>query len=72
MKRREFLGTLIATGGILSNAASRISARDFLENSVTAEPQIKRVLIVFKCHFDAGFIDTQAAVVRRYFDEYFP
>jgi hypothetical protein len=27
---------------------------------------------MFKCHFDAGFIDTQAAVVRRYFKEYFP
>ena len=27
---------------------------------------------MFKCHFDAGFIDTQAAVVRRYFSQYFP
>ncbi len=27
---------------------------------------------MFKCHFDAGFIDTQAAVVRRYFTEFFP
>src|SRR6202000_2706449 len=35
-------------------------------------PEIKRVLIVFKCHFDAGFIDTQANVVHRYFNEFFP
>jgi hypothetical protein len=27
---------------------------------------------MFKCHFDAGFIDTQTAVVHRYFAEYFP
>ena len=35
-------------------------------------PDVKRVLVMFKCHFDAGFIDTRAAVVRRYFSEYFP
>ncbi|MGH9543587.1 MAG: DUF5054 domain-containing protein [Terriglobales bacterium] len=33
---------------------------------------MKRVLTMFKCHFDAGFIDTQAAVVHRYFTQYFP
>ncbi|GGA53630.1 hypothetical protein GCM10011507_00950 [Edaphobacter acidisoli] len=27
---------------------------------------------MFKCHFDAGFINTQAAVVNKYFTEYFP
>jgi len=27
---------------------------------------------MFKCHFDAGFIDTQKAVVERYFTQYFP
>src|ERR1035441_2796783 len=27
---------------------------------------------MFKCHFDAGFIDTQTNVVHRYFNEYFP
>jgi len=36
------------------------------------DPGVKRVLVMFKCHFDAGFIDTQAAVVHRYFTEYFP
>ncbi|HVT96218.1 MAG TPA: DUF5054 domain-containing protein, partial [Acidobacteriaceae bacterium] len=25
-----------------------------------------------KCHFDAGFIDTQTAVVHKYFSQYFP
>src|SRR5256885_4679316 len=27
---------------------------------------------MFKCHFDAGFVDTQTAVVHKYFKEYFP
>jgi hypothetical protein len=33
---------------------------------------VKRVLVMFKCHFDAGFIDTQTAVVQKYFTVYFP
>ena len=36
------------------------------------DPDVKRVLVMFKCHFDAGFIDTQANVVSWYFDKYFP
>src|SRR4029077_4512276 len=36
------------------------------------DPGEKRVLVMFKCHFDAGFVDTQAAIVHRYFKEYFP
>ena len=27
---------------------------------------------MFKCHFDAGFVDTQTAVVHKYFSQYFP
>lgn len=33
---------------------------------------MKRVLVIFKCHFDAGFGDTQKAIVHRYFAEFFP
>ena len=33
---------------------------------------MKRVLVMFKCHFDAGFVDTQATVVHKYFRDYFP
>jgi hypothetical protein len=36
------------------------------------EPDVRRVLAMFKCHFDAGFIDTQAHIVGLYFREYFP
>jgi len=38
----------------------------------TASSQVKRVLAIFKCHLDVGFTDTQANVMREYFDEYFP
>ena len=31
------------------------------------DPSVKRVLVMFKCHFDAGFIDTQYNVVHKYF-----
>jgi hypothetical protein len=27
---------------------------------------------MFKCHLDVGFVDTQAAIIRKYYDEYFP
>src|SRR2546421_1108699 len=36
------------------------------------DPGVKRVLVMFKCHFDAGFVDTQTAVVHKYFSQYFP
>jgi Domain of unknown function (DUF5054) len=36
------------------------------------EMDVKRVLVMFKCHFDARFIDTQTAVLRRYFKDFFP
>ncbi len=36
------------------------------------DPSARRVLVMFKCHFDAGFIDTQYNVVHKYFKQYFP
>jgi len=27
---------------------------------------------MFKCHLDVGFIDTQAAVIKKYFEQHFP
>jgi hypothetical protein len=36
------------------------------------DPGVKRVLVAFKCHFDAGFQDTQAAIAERFFKEFFP
>src|ERR1700683_554582 len=41
--------------------------------NVQPDPAVKRILVMFKCHFDAGFIDTQYNVVHhRYFEKFFP
>jgi hypothetical protein len=77
MRRRKFLETLLATGSSAWIAgASRLDAATLLQSPSATQhppsPEIKRVLIVFKCHFDAGFIDTQANVVHRYFNGFFP
>lgn len=77
MRRRKFLETLLATGSTAwITGASRLNAATLFQSpaatNAAPSPEIKRVLIVFKCHFDAGFIDTQANVVHRYFNEFFP
>ena len=70
MKRRTFVKTLAGagTGLLVPGALGRLLPAD----PVHPDPEVKRVLVMFKCHFDAGFIDTQANVVHRYFAEYFP
>jgi hypothetical protein len=64
MHRRQFISGAIGLGGSMA----------LLNAADTAEPDstVRRVLVMFKCHFDAGFIDTQAAVVRKYFDQHYP
>jgi len=70
MKRRDFIKTALATGGILGFDPHLLPGR--APDEVAPDPAVKRVLVMFKCHFDAGFIDTQANVVRWYFERYFP
>jgi len=71
MKRRDFvktasvLGTRLLFGSPFSLAAQ-------VGQPVAPDPDVKWVLVMFKCHFDAGFIDTQANVVKKYFTMYFP
>src|SRR4051812_36169065 len=69
MKRRAFVKTAAGAGaGLLMGAPMR----SLLADTPKPDPEVKRVLVMFKCHFDAGFVDTQAKVIRRYFTEYFP
>ena len=68
MQRREFIRSVVALGGGLVAG----QGRSFAMQAPAPDGEVKRVLVMFKCHFDAGFIDTQAAVVHRYFAEYFP
>jgi hypothetical protein len=71
MQRREFLKSAIAAGSTFLWTPRHALAGAFAI-APPPEPQVKRVLVMFKCHFDAGFIDTQEHVVHRYFSEYFP
>ena len=58
----------------LAAAEAGISSR-LLASAAPVVPdpsKVKRVLIVFKCHLDVGFTETQAQVMRKYFDIYYP
>jgi len=73
MQRREFVRSSVFTlGSALLARSLSASPLDQLAPPAPPDPAVQRVLVMFKCHFDAGFIDTQAHVVRRYFDEYYP
>ncbi len=69
MKRREFVKIVSAAGaGLLLRSPFSLHAQQ-----PQPDPAVKRVLVMFKCHFDAGFIDTQYNVVhKRYFEKFFP
>ena len=73
MQRREFVKWSVFTVGstLLNKHLEAIPVQE-LAPPAPPNPTINRVLVMFKCHFDAGFIDTQANVVHRYFAEYFP
>jgi len=71
MQRREFVRTISATGAGLilqPRGPFRLQAEE-----IAPDPGVKRVMVMFKCHFDAGFVDTQYNVVhKRYFEKFFP
>ena len=73
MQRREFAkSSAFALGGVLLVKPLAAFSLPTLAPPTLPNTAINRVLVMFKCHFDAGFIDTQAHVVHRYFAEYFP
>lgn len=63
MNRRKFISGVIGT----SIAGSRLAAA-----AMTREESVQQVLVMFKCHLDVGFIDTQAAVIHKYFSRFYP
>lgn len=71
MRRREFIQSMVALGGLSALKKNPAFAAQF-QYQPASQPNVKRVLMMFKCHFDAGFIDTQKAVVDWYFADYFP
>jgi hypothetical protein len=73
MQRREFVKSITTLGaGILLRSGPSLTAQDVPHIAPAPDPSVKRALVMFKCHFDAGFIDTQTAVVHTYFNQYFP
>jgi len=68
MQRREFIKTV--RGPLLWKTPAWL-ALQASPKPPAPDPGVKSGLVMFKCHFDAGFVDTQTAVVHRYFTEYF-
>ncbi|HEY2001775.1 MAG TPA: DUF5054 domain-containing protein [Acidobacteriaceae bacterium] len=69
MQRRDLLKLAALTAGA---AAAQQALPGTLAPPDTPNSAVRRVLVVFKCHLDVGFTDTQAAVMRKYFDVYYP
>ena len=71
LDRRDFLLAMLATSGALASGSFEHAWGIQAAPSAAAQ-QVRRVLVIFKCHFDAGFVDTQQHVVQKYFQKYFP
>jgi Domain of unknown function (DUF5054) len=69
MQRRDLLKFAALTAG--ATALPRALGNTPFSPDIP-NPNVRRVLVAFKCHLDVGFTDTQAAVMRKYFDVYYP
>lgn len=70
MRRRRFLENLVSAGVLWKSAPGLAAAQT--PESPAPDRSVKRVLVMFKCHLDVGFVDTQANIIKRYFDQFFP
>jgi hypothetical protein len=68
MRRRDFVRNMFVAGGAL--ACQPAFLRGF--PAATEAQEVKRVMVLFKCHLDLGYTDTQARVMQKYFGDYFP
>jgi hypothetical protein len=68
--RRSFLQATAVSGAAVL-AGPLINGVLAGESPVALQASVKTVYAVFKCHLDVGFIDSQANIIRRYFDQYF-
>ena len=69
MQRREFLNRAFLAAGTAAFSPWYVKGQ---RAPSPDDLQVKRVIAIFKCHFDLGFTDTQANVMRKYFDEFYP
>jgi hypothetical protein len=65
VNRRHFVASLAGSARLLAQTSAS-------SPEPAPDPAVQRVLVMFKCHLDVGFVDTQAAIIRRYFDRFFP
>jgi hypothetical protein len=74
VKRREFLRSAVfsAAASAALPAWQRVAAAQQEAEGSNIHEDVKRVVVVFKCHLDIGFTDTQANVMRTYFKQYYP
>lgn len=74
MKRREFVKSAALSAAAIATGAPlrRFASAQQPEGTSMVDPEVKRVLMVFKCHLDIGFTDTQANVMQKYFKQYYP
>ncbi len=56
--------------GLLSAGVAAMPVRGL--RAFSASTEVKRVLLVTKCHLDVGFSQTQTKILRQYFDVYYP
>jgi Domain of unknown function (DUF5054) len=68
VQRREFIKSAVLT--VASSTAYQFPGVALAEEPV--DEKVKTVLVVFKCHLDVGFTDTQANVMNTYFKKYYP
>jgi hypothetical protein len=71
MRRRNFVRNLLAAGALPKLIPGTALAAQATE-APAPDPAVKRVLVMFKCHLDVGFVDTQANIIKKYFEVYFP
>src|SRR6266481_2294747 len=69
MDRRRFVSNILGAGYV-AFSGSRFAPSQTI--SPKPDLSVNRVLVMFKCHLDVGFIDTQAAIIRKYFEQHFP
>src|SRR5215470_14815788 len=72
MRRRDFIRSVGVVAGTMMWTPPAYLTAQTSPAATTPDADVKRVLAVFKCHLDVGFTNTQTAVVRCYFDQYFP
>src|SRR5690349_20771374 len=65
MNRRTFLSRTLSGLDALSSVAHASPPE-------ASQAGVQEVLVMFKCHLDVGFVDTQAAIIHRYVDQFFP